>query len=197
MVYPKKYVYIVISIIISAIVSILRTSKSRASTALVQVTVNSGTVSIDAGWVLNLWSILAATTTGTLSGQYESIAFWVTDFKGSTGGYTTTIQSTNLTWDIGWIVQNIDAGNIYIKAGGNPILMAGQTNANITFWGVINSWTYTSLASPVAYISKNNLGTMWGILSTYGDKPRIKIEIPPYQPATSYQATLTFTLTSS
>ncbi len=197
MFHQKRYVHIVTVVIVSAIISILWTSKIRASTALIQMTVNNGTVSIDAGGTLNLWSILASTTTGTLSGQYGSIAFRVSDFKGSTGGYMTTIQSTALTGDIGWIVQTIAASNIYIKAWGTPTLMAGQSNPNISFGAVINSETYTSLGSPVQYIQKDSLGTTWGIVSTYGDKPWIRIDVPPYQPATSYQATLTFTLTSS
>ncbi|MCX6822825.1 MAG: hypothetical protein NTX91_02390, partial [candidate division SR1 bacterium] len=91
----------------------------------------------------------------------------------------------------------IGSGNIYMKAGGAATLMSGYANAAIVFTQGITAATYTGIGGPKTYFYKNTTGLTGGVYSTYGDAPWIKVDIPPFQPATAYQATLTFTLTAS
>ena len=197
MFHQKRYVYIVTVVIVSAIISILWTSKLRASSTIVQVTVNSGIVSIGSNGTLNVWAITTSNATGSSSGQYPANSFWIQDLKGWTGGYTTTVQSTALTGLVQGVVQTIAATNIYMKAWGAPTLMSWYANTNTIISVGITSWSYTAISSAQTYISKNTTGLTWGIYSTYGDAPWIRIDVPPFQAATAYQATITFTLTAS
>ena len=190
----KRNIYIISALIVAVVVSIVWTTKSRAQTTIVQVTVNSGVVTWWSTGTLSLGAITTANTTGTLSGQYPTDSFWVQDLKGSTGGYASQIQSTALTGLIQGVVQTIAATNISMKAWGNPHFMSWYQNPNIIISAGITSWSYSTISSAVTYISKNNTGLTGWIYSTYGDAPWIKVTIPPFQPATAYQATLIFTL---
>jgi len=196
MTYRWKRVYTMIVLLATILISIVSIIKIYAATARVQVEVVLGNVSIAATGTLDLGSITTALTTGTISGQYTSIAFRVIDFKWRTGGYTTTIQSTDLTGNIWETNYSIPAANVYLKTAGNPIFMSWQANPHVTFWWV-QSGTYTSLWSAQVYFIKDNLGQTGGIYSTYGDRPWIRVDIPAFQAATSYQGTITFTLTES
>jgi len=197
MFHQKNFIYMITVIIVSAIITVLWTSKLRASNAIVQVTINSGIVSIGSNGTLNVWSITTTNATGSLSGQYAANSFWVQDLKWWTGGYTTTVQSTALTWLVQGVVQTIAATNIYMKAWGAPTLLSWYANTNIIISAGITSGSYTSISSAQTYISKNTTGLTGSIYSTYADAPWIKIDVPPFQTATAYQATLTFTLTMS
>ncbi len=197
MFHQKRYVYIVTVVIVSAIISILWTSKLRASSTIVQVTVNSGIVSIGSNGTLNVWAITTSNATGSLSGQYPANSFWIQDLKGWTGGYTTTVQSTALTGLVQGVVQTIAATNIYMKAWGAPTLMSWYANTNTIISVGITSGSYTAISSAQTYISKNTTGLTGSIYSTYGDAPWVRVDVPPFQTATAYQATITFTLTAS
>jgi hypothetical protein len=50
----KRNIYILCAVIVMTMVSILQSIKIQASTALIQMTVSSGVVSIDAAGTLNL-----------------------------------------------------------------------------------------------------------------------------------------------
>ena len=193
----KRNFYMLSVILAFLVASIIRATKSRAQTAIVQVTVNSGIVSIGSNGTLNVWAITTSNATGSLSGQYPANSFWIQDLKGWTGGYTTTVQSTALTGLVQGVVQTIAATNIYMKAWGAPTLMSWYANTNTIISVGITSGSYTAISSAQTYISKNTTGLTWGIYSTYGDAPWVRVDVPPFQTATAYQATITFTLTAS
>ena len=198
MLQKKMLTYIIVICTAVTIFYILWTTKIQASNSIVQMTVNYGTVTIGSTGILNLWSITTDATTGIITGQYPANSFWVQDLKGWTGGYTTTIQSTDLEWQIWWVTYTIAATNIYMRTASRPVFISWYENTSVHFWWEVwNQYhNYAEISNPVIYFYKDSDGLTWGIYSTYTDAPLIGIEIPPFQPATTYQATLIFTLTT-
>lgn len=170
---------------------LMNTSNAQESTD-VYLEVTEWTLTITASGSINLWSVTSPLVDTDLSGQFSTNSFYVTDYKGSMSGYYTTIQVTDLTGNIGWTVYTIPASNIGFKSNTtNPILMTGVANPDVTLGSITT--TYTAIDSPITYFERNN-GTIWGILSQYGDTPWIKVTVPAFQAATTYHGVITFTL---
>lgn len=112
--------------------------------------------------------------------------FWVEDLQWYATGYYTTIQcdgiygplNTKLTW-------------IELKAGdSDPELIAWLTWPNVAINSALSS--YMNIVEPVTYIYKNNGANNIGLVNKYGDKPRLKITIPPTAQPGIYSGTIVF-----
>jgi hypothetical protein len=182
----------IVALSILAFGFILMNQWKAAETTDVYLTVDPGTLTITASGSINLWAVSTSTSAVDLSWQFSTNSFYVTDFKWSTSGYYTTVQVTNLTWENGGTVYSIPAANVEFKSNVvNPALMTWTANASVTLWSITTS--YAAIDSPITYFKRNN-GTIWGILSQYGDTPWVKVTVPAFQAPTTYHGTITFTL---
>lgn len=181
----------IIALAILAMGLVLINTNAQESTD-VYLEVTEWTLTITASGSINLGSVASPAVATDLSGQFSTDSFYVTDFQGSASGYYTTIQVTDLTGDIGWTEYSIPAANVEFKSNAvTPNLMTGTANPAVTLWVITT--TYTAIDSPITYFERND-GTVWGILSQYGDTPWIKVTVPAFQAATTYHGIITYTL---
>lgn len=134
---------------------------------------------------LSLWTITSSPGDQYISGHFTQ-PFWVEDIEGYMTGHYTTIQcagvygpnNTILTW-------------VELMAGDTePELLMGMTGTNVFINPMLH--TYTSITEPVTYIYKTtDTNNIW-IVNKYGDKPWLKILIPPTSPAGIYSGTIVF-----
>lgn len=132
-----------------------------------------------------IWTITASPSDQEISWHFTDY-FRVEDIQWYATWHYTTIQcdgiygpsNTKLTW-------------IEIKAGNtNPELIMGLTWPNVQINTLLAN--YTNILEPVTYIYKEtNTNHAW-IVNKYGDKPRLKILIPPAAPAGIYSGTIVF-----
>jgi len=169
---------------------IMNTNAQESSDVYLEVT--EWNLTITASGSIDLGAMPVSTTDVEMSGQFSTNSFYVTDFKGSTSGYYTTIQVTDLTWDNGGTTYTIPAANVELKSNAaNPDLMTGTANASVTLGSITT--TYSAIDSAITYFERNS-GTVWGILSQYGDTPWIKVTVPAFQAPAQYHGVITFTL---
>ncbi len=159
----------------------------------VNLEVTAGTLSITASGEINLGAVTSPIVDTDLSGQFSTNSFYVTDYKGSMSGYSSTIQVTDLTGAIGATTYTIPAGNVEFKAGAaDPVFITGTVNSDVTLGAMDTNYVDIGTA-PVTYFSRAS-DTVGGILSQYGDTPWIKVTVPAFQAATEYHGVITFTL---
>lgn len=176
--------------LIAASIFVLNTNAQE--TTEVYLTVNPGTLTITASGSINLWAVSTSTSAVDLSWQFSTNSFYVTDFKWSTSGYYTTIQVTDLTGDNGGTTYTISAENVEFKSKeATWVLMTWTANPDVTLWSITTN--YTGIDSAITYFERND-GTTGGILSQYGDTPRVKVTVPAFQAPAQYHGTITFTL---
>jgi hypothetical protein len=97
-------------------------------------------------------------------------------------GYYTPIQAGKL-FQQNW-TGTIPANYITYKAG--PIIkLLGADNSDIKIGSWING-IYGNISTPQTYFYKKN-GQGTGIVGRYSDYPTIKITVPSYTPAWTYQ----------
>ncbi|MFA5747896.1 MAG: right-handed parallel beta-helix repeat-containing protein, partial [Candidatus Absconditabacterales bacterium] len=146
-----------------------------------------GTLTISSPLDFNLGSINSSNTTGTISGQFNDY-FQIEDLLGSNTGYYTTIQTTDLSGSEYFISANL----IQLKGSISPTKIEGEENSNVIISDDLLD-KYMGIVNPIIYI-KREKGENNGITGIYGDLPRLKIEVPPYQIIDNYNGNLIFTI---
>jgi len=155
----------------------------------------TGVLSLDIVWMwvrhwtpnnLNLWTVLYSNQEQEITWQFGS-GFWVEDLIGMLTWHYTTIQCdwlhgpswTSITW-------------IYIKAWNiNPTLVLWST-----WWVYIpnNLNIFQSIYKPLVYIYKSiGISQVW-VINRYQDIPIIKVVVPAYTTAGTYNGIIAFTL---
>jgi hypothetical protein len=112
--------------------------------------------------------------------------FWVEDPIWANNGYYTTISISDLSGQY----ENISKNNISIKGTGINLL-SGTANPRVQINSNLNN--YQSIGEPITYI-KRDTASNFSIKGKYGNKPRLKFDIPAYIRIDDYHATLTYTL---
>lgn len=133
---------------------------------------------------LNFWSVTVSWAFQEIERQFEDY-FWVQDLKAADSGYYTTVVSAGLVWPLMTITW------IYMKADNiNPELLLGVAWNVFINTGLLN---YKSISGSVTYIYRDNALNFWKI-NKYGDKPWIKIVVPPFVSPWNYSWTIFFSL---
>ena len=109
------------------------------------------------------------------------------DLKWSGSGYTTTLQSSDLTWNVEWTVYSIPAANVKLTVSGAPKI-EWEDNSEVRA-----SAAWVSLSTAQTFIYREKPSTAW-ILGKYGTWPTISVTVPANYPAATYVGTLTYTL---
>lgn len=145
------------------------------------------TIGIDTGasWGnIDLWEITPSFRDQTVSWTFKD-SFWVEDLKWGSTGYYTTVQVTDLTWMHAGQEYKIEAKNVTFET----------TNLHLITWSANNEVEAdidTTIETPKNYIVRDH-GT-GGLLSLYGDEPKITVVIPANTPSAEYKGTITYTL---
>lgn len=160
----------------------------------IQLTILDGwlTIGIDnADSVLNMNS--GNTIVASLEEQEQQATFsdffWIEDLRWSSRWYTTTVQVTDLTWNIDGVEYKIPAKNVLFKSN-DKVLIEWTWNAEVT----VN--TNNNIENPVTYFQRKKWSTAW-ILGKYWTKPTLTVTIPASTPATTYKWVITYTLTEN
>ena len=158
------------------------------------VQAEQGTITFKITWIwirhgtpdnMNLGTISASTNDQEISWQFTD-TFWVEDIEWYITGHYTTIQCAGVYGPNNAILTWVElmAGNT------EPELLMGITGTNVFINPMLH--TYTSITKPVTYIYKTtDTNNIW-IVNKYGDKPWLKILIPPTSPAGIYSGTIVF-----
>lgn len=134
---------------------------------------------------LYLWNIVSSLSDQYISGHFTDY-FRVEDIEWYITGHYTTIQCDGVYGPNGFILTGVDlmAGN------SSPELIMWATGPNVSINSVLSS--YTSILEPITYIYKNTASNNAGIVNRYGDKPWLRILIPPTAPSGIYSGTIVF-----
>ena len=143
---------------------------------------------------MSIWSLTWFAFINALSiVNYEQILeeevpdyFWVNDPNWYNSGFHTTVSISDFTWS-NW---TISALNVFMFASGVDLL-SGMMNPRVTISSGLNS--YLAIDGPVTYLQRED-GYNSGVTWKYGNKPWLKIVVPPYQAPWSYKAVITYTL---
>jgi hypothetical protein len=132
-----------------------------------------------------LWTITSSLGNQYISGHFAD-HFRVEDIEGYITGHYTTIQCAGVYGPYNYILTWIElmAGNT------TPELIMGYTWPNVYINSALN--TYTSIIEPITYIYKSTNISNASLVNRYGDKPWLKILIPPTAPAGIYSGTIVF-----
>jgi len=161
----------------------------QTTTADVLLTIENWTltIGIDTGTAagdIDLWTIQPSFKDQTVSWTFED-SFWVEDLKWGATGYYTTVQVTDLTW--------VHAGQEYKIPAANVTF--ATTNLHLITWST-NDKVETTLNDKIDtakhYIGRDH-GT-GGLLSLYGDEPKITVVVPANTPSAEYKGIITYTL---
>lgn len=137
---------------------------------------------------LDLGTLQVQATEQSKEGSFSK-PFWVSDLKGATNRWYTTLSASDAVHATDPSVT-IPNTAISIKAPTTVTKLAGNENPAVRLdsaWG-----NYRALNNPLTFLDKAvNAG---GILGKYGAAPSIKITIPAYQRMGKYTSTLTYTL---
>jgi hypothetical protein len=181
----QKFIFRILSLSILLYIFFFVKSFSTNTNTLVTVAITPWQITYGSPVYLNLWQINLSQTQQEIEWQFSE-HFWISDLEASDNGYTTTIVSDGLVW-ANWIILTW----IYLAAWNNgiPDLLAGLV------WDVrINqlfSGNYFSINNPITYIYRPQWLNYWRI-SKYGDRPWIKIIVPPYAQPWTYSWTIYF-----
>lgn len=179
---------VALALLVFGVVITSQAKAEESKTADVNLTVQAGEISIStSGATLNLgtWE-----PNDTLSGQFPTNSFLVSDMKWALSGYYTTISVTDLTGTLYGETYTIPGENVKFRAWGTINVVTGNANPAIEFH--TNVSTDTVITDPVRYIQRVNTGG-W-ILWEYWDAPYVQVTIPAFQAATTYHGTITYTL---
>jgi len=133
----------------------------------------------------NLWTLSGSLSDQHISWQFIE-PFWVEDLQWYITGYYTTIQCDGVYNQNGYKLTWVE-----LKAGNPaPELIWGMIWPNVKISSILSN--YTNITEPITYIYKEtNINHLWTV-NKYGDKPRLKILIPPAAPAGIYSGTIVF-----
>jgi len=159
---------------------------SFSDNTLVQVSIVPWQITLGFPAYLNLWTINLSQSPTEVEWQFGDY-FWVSDLGGSDNGYRTTIVSDGLIWN-NWVTLT----GIYLIAWNNwaPELLLWvdwDVRINTAFLGSGQS----IFSNPVTYIYRPQWINYWRI-NKYGDKPSIRIVLPPYSQPWQYSWTIYF-----
>lgn len=162
------------------------------------LTITGGTVTHGSTGSFNFGTFTVSNLAQNVSGQFANPNyFFVNDLKGSSSGWYTTLQVTNLTGTAG----TIGSGNVFIRVN-NTLwtntttgidLITGNINTGVIIGsgGIIGGTFSVNLATPVTFIQRLNTNA---ILGRRGILPWLQVTIPAFQSVGTYQGTLTYTL---
>ena len=112
-------------------------------------------------------------------------AFSVTDTIGQTGRYT-TISITDLTGS----TDTISNSSVFVRHTTAIELVTGDANPEITLNPSLSG--YVSLSWTITYLQRS--ATPWPEQGTYTTNPFVRVDIPAYTKADTYQGVITYTL---
>lgn len=141
---------------------------------------------VNIGWPAMVNASIEATNDLQIVEQQFWDYFWVEDPIWANNGYYTTISISDLSGQY----ENISKNNISIKGTGINLL-SGTANPRVQINSNLNN--YQSIGEPITYI-KRDTASNFSIKGKYGNKPRLKFDIPAYIRIDDYHATLTYTL---
>lgn len=157
---------------------------------------NTGEAVATVDWIckepVNIWWPAMVTGAIEASSEYQIIEqefsdyFWVNDPIGANSGYYTTISISDLSGQY----QSISKSSIAMKGTGITLL-SGTTNPRVEINSNLNN--YQPIWDPITYI-KRDTASNYSVKGKYGNKPRLKFNIPAYVTIDDYHATLTYTL---
>jgi len=156
----------------------------RAEDVILSITINPWEITYWAPMYLNLWQISLSQTQQNIQWQFDDY-FWVNDLQWSDSWYNTTIVSDGFMWP-NWNILTW----IYLMAWNNwsPELLLWLT-WNVMINQAFSESYYSIFSSPVTYIYRPQWENYWKV-NKYGDKPWIKVIIPPYTSPWMYSWTI-------
>jgi len=132
-----------------------------------------------------LWTITSSPGDQYISGHFTD-PFRVEDIEGYITGHYTTIQCDGVYGPYDYVLTGVEL----MAENSDPELLMWLTGPNVSINSALT--TYTSIIEPITYIYKTtNTNNVW-IVNRYGDKPWLKILIPPTAPAGVYSGTIVF-----
>lgn len=150
------------------------------------------TLSIGATGAFSFDALSVPTTAITQEKQFTGADyFWIEDLKGADSGYYTTIQVSDLTGQSTAAI--IPAANVVMRTySTGTTLITGNVNEAVQVPSGMAS-AYVSFDAPITFVNRGPNANL-GVLGKYGIFPRLKITIPAFQAADTYQGVITYIL---